>query len=189
MNKFQVKHEAICEDCGAKFFTLKGRYCEKCCKKRKSKRHMTYKICTRCGKKSRMYDNQVMCRMCVYEVSQKEDAPKSAFIGEIKRNARKTGGPLHKIETCPNFDGGSINCVTCEPGSWKFKDCGKALVAVLLMFLAGLAQGYTIKATGYVRAVIVAPVSVPETKADVSQVEYVQTVVYTSQGPTSQVVF
>lgn len=125
MNKIQVKHEAVCEDCGAKFFTLYGHYCEKCCKKRKNKRHMTYKICTRCGKRSRMYDDQVMCRMCVYEDSQKQDAPKTALIGEILRKARQTGGKLVTIARCPNFNAGNVTCATCEPGSWEFKDCGR----------------------------------------------------------------
>lgn len=183
-NKFKVLHEETCKDCGNKFLTIAGKYCPKCAKDRQGRRNMIWKICEKCGKKKKMYAEQVICRGCLCEELRTKDAPKAVVIGEMIRRARQTGGKIKTIENCPNFDGGNINCVTCEPGSWKFKDCGKVITAILLMLLAILAQGYTIKATGYVRAVIVeAPGAYEQT------VEENKTVVYTEIGPTLQVVF
>lgn len=124
MKKPQVLHSATCEDCGKPFFTLYGKYCEECAKKRKGTKHMRKKICVVCGRPKMMFMEQIVCRGCL-EREKAQDKPRSVRIAEELRRARQTGGKLEKIEICPNFDGGNINCVTCEPGSFKFKDCGQ----------------------------------------------------------------
>ena len=176
-------NELICQDCGAKFFGVVGKYCEVCRKRRRQKRDMQVRVCPSCGLEKKMFPAQEICTDCAHAQMQSDDnEPRTVYFVEQRRKARQTGGKLTKIERCPRFDGGNITCVTCEPGSWKFKDCGKVILAIVL--LAGLAQGYTIKATGYVRAVIVeAPGAYEQT------IEENKTVVYTEVGPTLQVVF
>lgn len=56
-------------------------------------------------------------------------------------------------------------------------------LALSLLFLASNCYGYTIKATGYVRAVIVAPESIATVQ------ETPASIVYTPVGATAQVVF
>ena len=56
-------------------------------------------------------------------------------------------------------------------------------LAFILLLLASNCCAYTIKATGYVRAVIVAPESIATVQ------ETPATVVYTPVGATAQVVF
>ena len=127
MNKFARVKELVCDDCGAKFFGLCGKYCESCRKKRKSKkRHTEIKICPICKQPSKMYAEQIICRTCNYKMEEKNRYERlTVQQAEERIRARKTGGKLEKIEKCPNFDGTSMTCVTCEPGSWKFKGCGQ----------------------------------------------------------------
>lgn len=126
MNKFQPMKQLVCADCGIKFFGINNLYCDDCRKMRRSKRKVLKKICPICHKERRMYEKQVICRLCMSSI---ENSGKKAQL-TIKQaadriKARRTGGKLEKIEICPNFDQANITCVTCEPGSWKFKDCGR----------------------------------------------------------------
>lgn len=67
----------------------------------------------------------------------------------------------------------------------------KAILGILL--LAAPCYGYTIKATGYVKATIVAPVPVelPGQEVNLKQetTQQYTTVVYTKDGATVQIVF
>lgn len=186
MNNFQRVKELVCEDCGSKFFGVVGKYCPVCRKKRRQKRVMKVVICPSCGMEKRLFEGQEICTECAHAKAREYYTEERGIaIVAQRRRARQTGGKLTTIARCPNFDGGKVDCATCEPGSWKFKDCGKVVTAILLMFLAGFAHSYTIKATGHVVAVIVAPIQVPQPTE--TQAENV--VVYTEIGPTLQVVY
>lgn len=66
----------------------------------------------------------------------------------------------------------------------------KAIIGILL--LATPCYGYTIKATGYVKATIVAPIPVelPGQEVNLKQeTKQYETVVYTKDGATVQIVF
>lgn len=182
---FKEQRQLVCEDCGETFFGLFAKYCDKCRKKRRQMRPMTMKVCERCGTKHRMYEEQVICRLCKEaELRDQRDHAKSVEEVEQIQLARKTGGKLLRIEKCPNFNEQEIRCITCSPGAWKFKDCGKIIASVCLLFLSSFLQAYTIKATGRVVAVIVEPIEVFE-----QVVEQKQSIVYTEIGPTLQIVF
>lgn len=126
MNKFARVKELTCEGCGAKFFGKFGKYCDVCRKKRRqNKRHIEIKVCPVCNKERRMYAEQVVCRMCSAEQEKKSKTERLTIQqAEERIRARRVGGKLLKTPICPNFDGGKVICATCEPGAWKFKDCG-----------------------------------------------------------------
>ena len=83
-------------------------------------------ICPACGIEKRLFEGQEICTDCAHARAREYGGElHGVYAGEERRRARQTGGKLPKIERCPNFDGGNINCVTCEPGAWEFKDCGR----------------------------------------------------------------
>lgn len=126
MNKFQRVKKIKCEDCGAPFFGIYGHYCDKCRKKRRQKKPMEDRVCPVCQMKKHMFVGQLICRECTFAMINKHDSePRGIAAVEQRRHERKTGGKLAQLDTCPNFDAASITCATCEPGSWKFKDCGR----------------------------------------------------------------
>lgn len=126
MNKLQRVKKLECEDCGDTFFGLCGHYCPKCRKKRRQKKPMEVRVCPICRMKKNMFVGQLICRECTFAMINKhDDEPRGIAAVEQRRKERKTGGVLQKIERCPNFNGENITCVICDPGSWKFKDCGR----------------------------------------------------------------
>ena len=126
MEKFKQLILLKCEDCGETFFGLVGKYCPKCRRKRRQKKDMAVKVCRVCGVEKHMFADQVICTDCMHaKARETSEEPRGLAIVEQRRKARQNGGKLTKIEVCPNFKGSDMNCVTCEPGSWKFKDCGR----------------------------------------------------------------
>lgn len=126
MNKFQRVKELVCEDCGDKFFGLCGHYCPKCRKKRRQKKPMEIKECPVCKMRKQMFVGQLICRECTFAMINKhDDEPRGIEEVVKRRQARKTGGKLIELDRCPNYNAESIICTTCEPGSFKFRDCGR----------------------------------------------------------------
>lgn len=78
MNKLQPQKLRNCEDCGAQFFSVVGRFCPDCVKKRKSKKRTHFKICPKCQKKRKMFAEQVMCRSCILENLAQEELDRMA---------------------------------------------------------------------------------------------------------------
>lgn len=122
-----IKEQRVlkCEDCGATFFGLFAKYCEVCRKKRRQTRSMYMKVCEVCGKRKKMYEDQVVCRLCKEE-KLREERSEAYSIQQIEalRLSRKTGGKLLKIDRCSNYNAQNITCAICSPGAWEYKDCG-----------------------------------------------------------------